>query len=96
MISAEENERLTQVGAGTPGGEMLRRYWQVVCPVIELASDQRTRRVTLLGEKLVVYRDQRGTFVDQVGATLATPCGPGTYQNLAGQTSCIDAPAGSF
>ena len=27
MITREENERWTRVGPGTPGGEMLRRYW---------------------------------------------------------------------
>ena len=27
MLTAEENERLTRVGRGTPAGEMLRRYW---------------------------------------------------------------------
>lgn len=27
MLSAEENPNLTQVGPGTPCGEMLRRYW---------------------------------------------------------------------
>jgi 5,5'-dehydrodivanillate O-demethylase len=62
MISAQENDLLTAVGAGTPGGEMLRRYWHVVCPTAELAGDQRTRRVSLLGEKLVAYRDRSGTY----------------------------------
>ena len=27
MLSASENRLMTQVGPGTPGGEMLRRYW---------------------------------------------------------------------
>jgi hypothetical protein len=27
MLSKEMNERLTQVGAGTPLGTLLRRYW---------------------------------------------------------------------
>ena len=26
-MRAEENERLTRIGPGTPCGEMLRRYW---------------------------------------------------------------------
>jgi len=26
-MTPEENETLTRVGPGTPGGEMLRRYW---------------------------------------------------------------------
>jgi hypothetical protein len=28
MITEEQNEILTWVGPGTPGGEPLRRYWQ--------------------------------------------------------------------
>lgn len=28
MISKKLNEELTRVGKGTPGGEMLRHYWQ--------------------------------------------------------------------
>ena len=33
MLTKEENETLTQVGRGTPGGEFLRRYWmpEAVC-----------------------------------------------------------------
>lgn len=27
MITKEMNERLTRVGPGTPGGELMRRYW---------------------------------------------------------------------
>ena len=30
MLTSEANERLTQVGAGTPVGDLLRRYWHVV------------------------------------------------------------------
>ena len=27
MLSREENDMITRVGAGTPAGTMLRRYW---------------------------------------------------------------------
>ena len=27
MLSPEENELLTRVGAGTPMGELMRQYW---------------------------------------------------------------------
>ena len=27
MLSQEKNERLTEVGPGTPMGNLLRRYW---------------------------------------------------------------------
>jgi len=30
MLSAGKNRTLTQVGAGTPMGELLRRYWHPV------------------------------------------------------------------
>ena len=40
MLSKEENERLTQVGPGTPGGELLRRYWQPIAIASELTAEQ--------------------------------------------------------
>ena len=30
MLSAQDNELFTRVGPGTPGGELMRRYWQPV------------------------------------------------------------------
>jgi 5,5'-dehydrodivanillate O-demethylase len=61
MLSIEENEILTRVGAGTPMGELLRRYWHPVCAADELAkSPFRTKEVMLMGEELVVYKDRSG------------------------------------
>ena len=37
-----------------------------------------------------------GRFVANAGSTSATPCPPGTYQNLTGQSSCIPASVGYF
>jgi 5,5'-dehydrodivanillate O-demethylase len=51
-----ENEMLTRVGRGTPAGELLRRYWHPVSAVAELTEDKPMRRVTILGEKLVLFR----------------------------------------
>ena len=48
---------LTRAGPGTPCGEYLRRYWQPVAYVRELASPLRVR---ILGEDLVVFRDRGG------------------------------------
>ena len=63
MLSQEQNERLTRVGPGTPCGDLMRRYWQAVCPVGELTgSSPRKKRVRILGENLVVYRKDDGTF----------------------------------
>ena len=30
FLSEDENRKLTQVGPGTPGGELLRRYWHPI------------------------------------------------------------------
>ncbi len=50
---------LTLVGAGTPMGELLRRYWHPV----GLAADAGSvpRRVRVLGEELILFRDGGGT-----------------------------------
>ncbi|VCU68855.1 Phenoxybenzoate dioxygenase subunit alpha [Pigmentiphaga humi] len=61
MLSEEKNRALTQVGADTPGGELLRRYWHPIGAVDQLASDP-VRPVRLLGEDLVLYRDLGGNY----------------------------------
>src|SRR5437867_1889383 len=57
-LSLEENETLTRVGPGTPAGEMLRRYWHPIRFVKELKGRPKGKR--LLGEELVLFRDDRG------------------------------------
>ena len=57
-LSREENEMLTRVGKGTPGGEMLRRYWHPIDFSNELKNRPVKRR--LLGEDLVLFRDESG------------------------------------
>ncbi len=59
MESAEQNRLLTEVGRGTPMGELMRRYWQPIGAAVEL-RDTWTKRVRLLGEDLVLFRNQRG------------------------------------
>ena len=59
MISKEDNERLTQVSAGTPVGDLLRRYWHPIAAVAELARHP-TKYVKILGEELVLYKDAQG------------------------------------
>jgi nitrite reductase/ring-hydroxylating ferredoxin subunit len=52
------NALLTEVGPGTPCGELMRRYWQ---PVLASSSvSTRPQEVRLLGEDLVVFRDGQG------------------------------------
>src|SRR5580658_3305876 len=59
MLTEQENERLTRVGRGTPGGELLRRYWHPIVPVDRMRGKW-TQRVRLLAEDLVLYRDRSG------------------------------------
>ena len=61
MLTREENERLTQVGPGTPAGELLRRYWYPVGVASELTEETPTQLVRILGETLVLFRDKKGT-----------------------------------
>ena len=68
MLTVEENDRLTRVGKGTPGGEFLRRYWQPACLSTELPErDGAPLRVRLLGEDLIAFRDSEGK-IGLVGA----------------------------
>jgi len=60
MLTAEQNELLTRVGPGTPCGDMMRRYWHPIAAVSELAGLKWNKRVRLLGEDLVLYRDKQG------------------------------------
>ncbi len=59
MLTQAENEMLTRVGAGTPAGELQRRYWIPVYPEALLA-EKRVATVRILGEDLVLYRDRSG------------------------------------
>ena len=59
MLTPKENERLTLTDPGTPGGALLRRYWQPVA----LSSELRPFApipTKLMGEDLVLFRDDDG------------------------------------
>ena len=62
MLTREQNERLTHVGRGTPCGELLRRYWQPLCPAAELTPEKPKKRVRIMGEDLVVFRGPKGNY----------------------------------
>ncbi|WAH35640.1 aromatic ring-hydroxylating dioxygenase subunit alpha [Alicyclobacillus dauci] len=59
MLSQERNEMLTQVGPDTPMGNLYRRYWLPIAASSEM-KDQWTKKIRLLGEDLVLYRDRSG------------------------------------
>jgi phthalate 4,5-dioxygenase len=60
MMTQEENKLLTQTGQGTPGGELLRRYWQPVALSEELPPGAAPLSIKILGEDLVLFRDDKG------------------------------------
>ena len=60
MISADENRLLTETDAKTPAGELLRRYWQPVALSEELAQGGSPQTVKIMGEELVLFRDDQG------------------------------------
>jgi phthalate 4,5-dioxygenase oxygenase subunit len=61
MLKHEDNERLVRTGAGTPAGELFRRYWQPAGLSEELPEvDGTPLRVRLLGEDLLAFRDSKG------------------------------------
>lgn len=61
MLSKEDNERLVRVGPGTAMGAVLRRYWHPIGAAAEL-DENPIKAVRILGEDLVLYRDQSGTY----------------------------------
>jgi len=60
MLSAEKNKLVTETGRGTPAGDLLRRYWQPAALSEELEGERPIAEVRLLGEDLVLFRDQSG------------------------------------
>lgn len=60
MLTKEQNDALALTGPGTPGGELLRRYWQPIALSSELPPGGPPVPVDLLDEELVPFRDQQG------------------------------------
>ena len=61
MLTREENELLTRVGPGTPMGNLIREYWIPALPSNEFPGpDSPAKRMRLLGENLVMFRDSDG------------------------------------
>ena len=61
MLSRENNELICRVGPGTPMGNLMREYWIPALPSSEFPGpDSRPKRMRLLGENIVMYRDTKG------------------------------------
>ena len=62
MLTAEKNELITRTGPGTPCGALMRRYWQPAALVDEIDGARPVKRVRLLSEDLVLFRDEGGRY----------------------------------
>jgi len=61
MLTVEQNKTLTEVGPGTPMGDLLRHYWHPIAGVQQLDEKPfRTLEIELMGEELVLFRDLNG------------------------------------
>src|SRR4051794_41296597 len=61
MLRAEDNKFLTESGAGTGMGELLRRFWLPVLLSEELPEpDGPPKKIVVMGEELLAFRDSRG------------------------------------
>ena len=68
MLRAEDNKFLTESGAGTAMGELLRRFWMPVLLSAELPeADGTPKKIVVMGEELLAFRDSRGVVgvIDQ-------------------------------
>lgn len=62
MLSHEQNLRLTSTGPGSPCGAVLRQFWQPAALTDELSEERPVKAVRLLGEDLVLFRDDAGRY----------------------------------
>ena len=61
MLDEAKNRLLTEVGAGTPMGGLLRRYWMPIAAISEF-DNKSIKPVRVMGENLTLYKDLSGTF----------------------------------
>lgn len=61
MLTAEKNRLLTEVEAGTPMGDLLRRYWHPIAGITEFET-KTVKPIRLFGENLVLFKTLSGAF----------------------------------
>ncbi|MEY8839969.1 Rieske 2Fe-2S domain-containing protein, partial [Cribrihabitans sp. XS_ASV171] len=60
MMSRDANDLITRVGPENGAGKVLRHYWQPAALTEELAGNRPVVPVRLMGEDLVLFRDNTG------------------------------------
>ena len=68
-MQAQQNERITRIGPGTPCGVLLRHYWQPVAlvdefePRLDARMAQRPlKAVRVLGQNFILFKDDQGRW----------------------------------
>ena len=62
MMSQEQNDLITRTGPKDACGRLMRMYWQPAALVDELQGPRPVRPVKLLGEDLVLFRDEQDRY----------------------------------
>ena len=62
MMSAQENDLITNISVNAPAGRLMRHYWQPAALVEEMRGERPVKAVQLLGEDLVLFRDAAGHY----------------------------------
>src|SRR6266404_5031548 len=86
MLRAEDNKFLTESGAGTGMGELLRCFWLPVLLSEELPeADGPPKKIVVMGEELLAFRDSRGVVgvIDQYCRIAAPISGSAATRNAA-------------
>ena len=60
MVSRVSNERICLTGPDTAAGKLMRLYWQPVALTEELAGARPVKALRLMGQDLVLFRDEAG------------------------------------
>jgi phthalate 4,5-dioxygenase oxygenase subunit len=60
VLTREENELLCRIGPGTPMGGLVRRFWIPAAATSDVKAGSAPRRVRLVGQDFVLYRDHGG------------------------------------
>jgi phenylpropionate dioxygenase-like ring-hydroxylating dioxygenase large terminal subunit len=60
MLTKEMNEAICRTDPGTPGGNLLRRYWHPVGLSTDVTPGGKPKQLRVMGEDLVLFRDDRG------------------------------------
>ena len=62
MLSAKDNQLVTKIEENSPCGNLLRSYWHPLALTEELTASRAAKAVKIMGEDLVLFRDDKGEY----------------------------------